>query len=92
MKTKTIQITEISIDELSDIIAEKLVLKIEDYLKKISTKKNDELLTRHQASEYLKVSLVTLNIWSKTNILKSRRIGNRVFYKKQDILDILDKK
>lgn len=52
MKTKTIQITEISIDELSDIIAEKLVLKIEDYLKKISTKKNDELLTRHQASEY----------------------------------------
>lgn len=32
METKTIQITEISADELTEIIAEKLLVKIEDYL------------------------------------------------------------
>ncbi|WP_302850526.1 hypothetical protein [Polaribacter litorisediminis] len=36
MITKTIQITEVSIDELADKVADKLLLKIEDYLKKNS--------------------------------------------------------
>jgi len=36
MITKTIQITEVTVDELADKIADKLLFKIEDYLKELS--------------------------------------------------------
>ena len=44
MITKTIQITEVTIDELADKVADKLLLKIEGYLKELSKSKNDEFV------------------------------------------------
>ena len=38
MITKTIQITEVTIDELADAVADKLMFKIENYLKELSKK------------------------------------------------------
>ena len=91
MITKTIQITEVSIDELADKVADKLLLKIEDYLKKIAKTKNEELLTRREVATYLRISLVTVSSWSKHGIINPIRMGNRILFKKQDILDILEK-
>ena len=91
MITKTIQITEVSIDELADKVADKLLLKIEDYLKKIAKPKNEELLTRREVATYLRISLVTVSSWSKYGIINPIRMGNRILFKKQDILDILEK-
>lgn len=91
MITKTIQITEVSIDELADKVADKLLLKIEDYLKKIAKTKNEELLTRREVATYLRISLVTVSSWSKYGIINPIRMGNRILFKKQDILDILEK-
>ncbi len=91
MITKTIQIQEITVDEFADQVAEKLMLKMAIYLKEISKKKNDELWTRLETAKYLKVSLVTIHHWSKYGILSALRIGNRVYYKKQEIMDYLEK-
>ena len=41
MITKTIQITEVSVDELADKVADKLLLKIKSYLDDLNTKEND---------------------------------------------------
>ena len=90
MITKTIQITEVSVDELADKVADKLLLKIESYLKQLSKTKNDELLTRKEVAEYLRVSLVTFSSWSKYGIINPIRMGNRVLFKKQDILNVLE--
>ena len=90
MITKTIQITEVTVDELAEKVADKLLLKIEDYLKELSKSKNDELLTRQEVAEYLRISLVTIHSWNKNGILNPIRIGNRIFYKKQNILDVLE--
>ncbi|MGM5470250.1 helix-turn-helix transcriptional regulator [Flavobacteriaceae bacterium LMO-SS05] len=90
MITKTVQITEVTVDELADEVANKLMLKIENYLKELSKKKNDEILTRQEVADYLKISLVTIHSWNKYGILKPIRMGNRIFYKKQDILDVLE--
>ncbi|UKM63888.1 helix-turn-helix domain-containing protein [Flavobacteriaceae bacterium GSB9] len=92
MITKTIQITEVTVEELADKVADKLMLKIENYLKDLSKKKNDEILTRQEVADYLKISLVTIHSWNKCGILKPIRMGNRIFYKKQDILDVLEQK
>jgi len=89
MITKTIQIENISVDELADLIANKLLSKIEVYLDTVARKENDELLTRQETADYLKVNLTTLWSWTKKGNLKSIGIGNRVYYKKQDILDCL---
>ncbi|PHN97505.1 hypothetical protein CSC81_08960 [Tenacibaculum discolor] len=36
------------------------------------------------------MSLVTIHSWNKHGILNPIRMGNRILYKKQDILDVLE--
>lgn len=75
-----------------ETVLEKLSL-IEQNLEEI--KKNyqpitpEELMTRHETAAYLKVSLTALWEWNKKGILPSYRVGNRVYYKRSEILDIL---
>ena len=90
MVTKTIQIQEITVDELTEKLAEKLLIKIENYLKQIAKKDVDIFLTRAEVADYLKVSLTTIHHWSKNGILEPLRIGNRVYYKRKDIIDNLE--
>mgnify|MGYP001067316095 CR=1 FL=1 len=90
MITKTIQITEVSVEELADKVADKLMFKIQNYLDELSKPKNDELLTRKEVANYLRISLVTIHSWNKYGILNPIRMGNRILYKKQDILDVLE--
>lgn len=53
--------------------------------------KNDQdvLLTREQTSKLLSVSLVTLWDWTRKDIIPAYRIGNKVRYKKSEVLDAL---
>ncbi|REE82996.1 helix-turn-helix protein [Lutibacter oceani] len=90
MITKTIQIQEITVDELADKVAEKLLSKIEVYLKEYATKNDETLLTRKEASSFLKIDQSTLWNWSKKGILVPLGIGNRVYYKKQEIINYLE--
>jgi len=48
-----------------------------------------DLKTRKETSEILGISLVTLNEWTKTGIIKGLRIGNRVRYRMSDIENAL---
>ncbi len=92
MITKTIQIDNISVDELADLIADKLLNKIEVYIDNYASKKNDALMSRVETAEYLKINLSTLYYWTNKGLITSMGIGNRVYYKKQDIIDCLIKK
>lgn len=92
MISKTIEIQGITVDELADRVADKLLAKIEDYLKKLADPKNEELMTRVEVSRYLRVSTVTISNWSKNGILNPVRIGNRVFFTKKSIIDTLNKR
>jgi excisionase family DNA binding protein len=42
-------------------------------------------LNRFEVAEILKISLPTLNNWSKAGTLQSYRIGNRILYKSDEI-------
>lgn len=59
--------------------------------KKQQSDPNDELITRQEASKILKVSISTLDNWKRAGIITSYRIGNKVRYKKSEILDSLTK-
>lgn len=90
MVTKTVQIDEVSVEELADKVADILLVKIENYLKELSNLKNDEILTKKEVAAYLRVSLVTISEWSRVGLINPIRMGNKIFFKKQDILNTLE--
>lgn len=92
MKTKIIEISEITVEELADKVAECLLVKIETYLIQMNKKEEDIYLTRKETAEFLKVSMQGLYHWTKKGILNSYRIGNRVYYKKNELLNTSKKK
>jgi hypothetical protein len=46
---------------------------------------SEKLLTRKETADKLKISLVTLNDWSKRGLIQSYLIGGRVLYKESEI-------
>lgn len=91
MVTKTIQITEVTIDELADKVADKLLTKIQIYLDDLNTKQKDVYLTREETAKFLKIDLSTLWNWTNKGKVISYGIGNRRYYNKQEIIDLLQK-
>lgn len=50
-----------------------------------NTSVGPKYLSRQEVSEILKISLPTLNDWSKRGVLKQYKIGNRVLYRKDEV-------
>lgn len=65
---------------------------IPENYEEIKNKISDEkLLSRKEASDLLKISLPTLNAWTKKQKIISYGIEGRVYYKKEELLDSLEK-
>jgi excisionase family DNA binding protein len=60
-----------------------------DALEKRLPPQKSEWISRKQASALLGVSLVTISDWTKKDILKAYRIGNRVRFKLEEIEQVL---
>jgi excisionase family DNA binding protein len=50
----------------------------------------DELLTRNETANLLKVSTTTLYNWNNDKTLPAQKIGNRVYYQKSLIMNKLN--
>ena len=87
-----IQIENISVEELTEIIAEKLADKLETRIARLISSENDEaLLTRAETAEFLKINSTTLWHWTKKGKVTAYGIGNRVYYKKGELKKALIK-
>lgn len=91
MVTKTIEITEITVDELADKVADKLLEKIKHYLDDLQTNENDVYLTRTETADFLKINSSTLWHWTNKGKVTSYGIGNRRYYNKKELIDLLKK-
>ena len=90
IKREIVQVENISVEELTEIIAEKLVDKLEKRIATLISKQNDEeLLTRTETAKILKVELTTLWSWTKKGKINAYGIGNRVYYKRGEIMKSL---
>lgn len=81
---KNVMIENTSTEELIKEIENLILVTI----KSIENKdRNDglKILTRKETSELLQVSLVTLYKWNKLGVLPSYSVGNRVYYKPQEV-------
>ena len=89
METVKIEINGVNISDLANQMQ-----RIENHLLTIKdqpTAPPDELLTRKAVAELLQITLPTVHEWTKKGILTAYRIGNRVKYKKAEILENLTK-
>ncbi len=90
IKREIVQVENISVEELTEIIAEKLVDKLEKKIATLISNQNDEeLLTRTETAKILKVELTTLWSWTKKGKITAYGIGNRVYYKRGEIMKSL---
>ena len=72
-------------EQLTGIINEAVKEAVQMLQEGTKKQESEILLTRKEASELLKISLVTLNDWSKRGLLKSYIIGGRVLYKRKEV-------
>tara|TARA_B110000977_G_scaffold181213_1_gene241667 strand:- start:574 stop:843 length:270 start_codon:yes stop_codon:yes gene_type:complete len=81
--------TSLSIDQLRAELIEPLEKEI------ISLKEDkatpETLLTRKQAAEFLNVTFATLNDWTKRGLIEGGRIGTRVYYKRSNLINAINK-
>ena len=73
----------IDLKDLLDSIGHLIDKKLE--LTKLNHKKETLYLSRHEVCKLLKISLPTLNDWSKLGRLQSYKMGNRVLYKQDEV-------
>ena len=77
-----------NIDELVDSIATTVI----DRMSKLKPEKpqaQDELLTREETCDLLKINSSTLWHWTNKGKVKAYGIGNRRYYKRNEILENL---
>lgn len=76
-------------EALAELINQGVKSQLEDFKKTITTPNPDELLTRAEACEFLKIDSSTLWHWTNKGKVKAYGIANRRYYKKNELLDCL---
>lgn len=81
-----IEIENISVEELVAMISNSVLDVLESRLKLLQKESDQQLLlTRAETAKYLHVNMTTLWNWTKKGKIKAYGIGNRVYYKKNEI-------
>ena len=82
-------LTLLNKEDLREVMMEMmlgLLQQVEHKHAKMATVANEsELMTRKEAAAYLKISLVTLNSWTRQGAIKSKRICGRVYYYRSEL-------
>lgn len=84
---KFVQVTP---EELTDLINSCVKNHLDSFKKDLSTlKANDELLTRTEACEFLKINSTTLWNWTNKGKIPVYSYVNRRYYKRSELMDCL---
>ncbi|SFE98711.1 helix-turn-helix domain-containing protein [Sunxiuqinia elliptica] len=67
----------------------KILVQCDEVLNNSVQRKSRTYLSRIETAKILKVSLPTLNEWTKQGIISAYRIGNRILYKPDEIEESL---
>ncbi|EAR02019.1 helix-turn-helix domain-containing protein [Maribacter sp. HTCC2170] len=83
--SKTIQFLQVTPEELKHEILKGLSKQLEELKKGFSTNAPIDYLSRADVAKMLQIDLSTLYIWTKKGVLTSYGIGNRVYYKREEV-------
>ena len=89
---KTVQVEQITSSELVNLITEGIKNQLKDFAIKLNSDSTENLkphLTRKETAIFFNVSLNCLNDWCKKGILKPYQVGQRIFFKREEILKVM---
>lgn len=81
----TIILHGLTIDQLLSKIDSLIEKRVSEKLDQLTPPKSNRFLTRKETALILQISLPTLNIWTKQEIIPSYRIQSKIYYKSDEI-------
>jgi excisionase family DNA binding protein len=84
-----ITIIQASSKQIEDAIIKRFQIEIEKLKEHFKPKEPDEFMTRKEVAILLKCDLSTVHNWTVKGKLKPYGIGNRVYFKRNEILESL---
>jgi excisionase family DNA binding protein len=90
MIQKSVLLETLSVDELDQLIGKSVKNGITEIQQEFHSKhQSEELLTRQEACEFLKVDSSTLWAWTNKKKIKAYGLGARRYYKRSELLESL---
>ena len=90
MKSNAILLETLSVEQLQQLIGSSVKIGIQEFQSEIQSKDNsEELLTRVQTCEFLKIDSSTLWSWTNKQKVQAYGIGARRYYKRSELLESL---
>ena len=87
MTTSTI-LQNVSADQLEELLTNVLQTQLKDLKKQlISQSENEDLLSREQVLDLLKINASTLWHWQKKGRIKVYKFANKCYYKRSELMD-----
>ena len=89
----TIQMIQVTPNELANLISECVKSQIQELINatnKEQLKDENDLLSRKETAVFFKVSLVSIHSWMKDGIIKPYKVGNRTFFKKSELINVVE--
>ena len=85
-----INFLQVTTEELQNAILIGVKNLLQDFKKDLKKQaESDDLLTRKEACEFLKIDSSTLWAWTNKGKVKAYGIGNRRYYKRAELLECL---
>ena len=88
--TNKVLLETLSVEQLQQLIGTSVKEGILQFQKELQTKTNsEELLTREETCQFLKIDSGTLWAWTNKGKVKAYGIGYRRYYKKNELMECL---
>ena len=84
-----VQFIQVSPQELATLIQESVKQSLPNPPLPTIEPKQKEILTRIETANLFSISLVCLHDWVKKNILKPYKVGNKTYFKRSEVLEVL---
>jgi hypothetical protein len=86
----TLQFISTSPEELVELINDRVKVQLQHFKKEFQNKEaDDELLTRGETCDFLKINSSTLWHWTNNKKVTAYGIGNRRYYKRSELMNCL---
>lgn len=90
MRSNSILLQQLTVEELQQLIGTSIKNGISELHKELETKNaNDELLTREETCQFLKIDSSTLWTWTNKGKVNAYGIGARRYYKRSELMECL---
>jgi hypothetical protein len=90
MQNNAILLQNLTVEQLQQLIGTSVRNGIFELQKELQTKDNsEELMTRDETCQFLKIDSSTLWAWTNNGKVKAYGIGARRYYKKSEIMECL---